>query len=220
MKGHSVAQYSFRSRLCSHMYALQTALGCFESALNFCTPEMLLKVGATYPDMVAQEKSLDLLIELVKKDQLDENLPMDTIEKCCSYFMNMYFILFGESDLTNQARLVANGTRMLGSCCEVIANDVLSIRALIDGDTGDVGRLCQHAETACEVIQQHLKWARIRIPREHMSSMSPSGAYLGLGKDSTEQMSTAYQHGVKIMKTTQDLLKNALQAIINNGGEA
>ncbi|XP_011702864.1 PREDICTED: dynactin subunit 1 isoform X2 [Wasmannia auropunctata] len=217
VRGHSVAQYSFRSRLCSHMYALQTTLGCFESALNSCTSEMLLKAGAAYPEMAAQEKSLDSLIELAKRDQLDENLPMDAIEKCCGYFATMFSVLFGESTAVNQARLIVNGTRTLGNTCDAIATDAAAIKVLIQGEGADIGKLCQHVETTCEVIQQHLKSARRRVPRDHAGPAFTVGANLGLDKDCNEQFSTCYQHGVKIMKTLQYLLKSALQAITENG---
>ncbi|XP_003486950.1 dynactin subunit 1 isoform X4 [Bombus vancouverensis nearcticus] len=215
LKGHSVAQYTFRSRLCSYMYALQTFLGCFESALNVCSPEMLLKAGAVYPEMAAQEKSLDSLIELAKKDQLDENLPMDAIEKCCGYFCTMFSVLFGET--INQARLVVNGTRMLDSSCEAIMTDAAAIKTLIQGDSGDLGLLCQHAETTCEVIQQHLKSARRRVLTDHAAAIHNAESNLGLDKDCSEQLFTCYQHAVKMMKTLQILLKSAVQAIITNG---
>ncbi|XP_020284399.1 dynactin subunit 1 isoform X2 [Pseudomyrmex gracilis] len=217
IRGHSVAQYSFRCRLCSHMYALQTTLSCFESALNSCTPDMLLKAGAAYPEMAAQEKSLDSLIELAKRDQLDENLPMDAIEKCCVYFATMFSVLFGENTAINQARLIVNGTRTLGSSCDATSTDARAIKALIQGEGGDIGLLCQHIEKTCEVIQQHLKSARRRVPRDHAGPAFSVGANLGLDKDCNEQFSMCYQHAVKIMKTLQNLLKNALQAIIENG---
>ncbi|XP_015594869.1 dynactin subunit 1 isoform X2 [Cephus cinctus] len=216
VKGHSVAQYSFRSRLCSHIYALQTALGCFESALNICNPEILLKVGAAYPEMAAQEKALDSLIELAKRDQLDENLPMDAIEKCCTYFSTMYSVLLGESNFANQARMIVDGTRILGSACDAIATDASAIKALIHGEGGDIGLLCQHAETACEVIQQHLKSARRRVPRDQITAVCPT-VNLGLDKDWPEQLSNCCQQAVKVMKVLQDLQKSALQAIVANG---
>ncbi|XP_012339738.1 dynactin subunit 1 isoform X1 [Apis florea] len=215
LKGHSVAQYTFRSRLCSYMYALQTFLGCFESALNVCSPEMLLKTGAVYPEMAAQEKSLDSLIDLAKKDQLDENLPMDAIEKCCGYFCTMFSVLFGET--INQARLIVNGTRMLDSACDAITTDAAAIKTLIQGDSGDIGLLCQHAETTCEVIQQHLKSARRRVLTDHAAALHIAESNLGLDKDCSEQLFTCYQHAVKMMKTLQILLKSAVQAIITNG---
>ncbi|XP_076295741.1 dynactin subunit 1 isoform X3 [Lasioglossum baleicum] len=214
IKGHSVAQYTFRSHLCSYMYALQTFLGCFESALSVCTPDMLLKAGVAYPEMAAQEKSLDSLIELAKRDQLDENLPMEAIEKCCGYFCTMFSVLFGET--INQGRMVVNGTRMLDSCCEAITTNSAAIKTLIHGDGGDIGLLCQHAETTCEVIQQHLKSARRRVLTDHATALNSAGFNLGLDKDASEQMFGCYQHAVKIVKTFQTLLKNAVQAIISN----
>ncbi|KAK2585771.1 hypothetical protein KPH14_010379 [Odynerus spinipes] len=215
VKGHSVEQYAFRSRLCACMYALQTALGCFESALNGCSPETLLKVGAAFPEMVAQEKSVDSLIELAKRDQLDENLSVDAVEKCCEYFSMMFSILFGGNASINQARLIVNGTRSLGNACDAIATDAAAIKVLIQGDTGDIGLLCQYAETTCEVIQQHLKSARRRVPRDHTRSLM--NANLGLDEDYSNQLFTCYQASVKIMKTLQILLKSSLQAIVANG---
>lgn len=74
-------------------------------------------------------------------------------------------------------------------------------------------------ETTCEVIQQHLKSARRRVPREHLIGSSTAEANLELDKDWMEQLTNCYQNGTKIMKSLQDLLKNAIQAIIANGGK-
>lgn len=216
VKGHSIAQYSFRSRLCGHMYALQTALGCFESTLHICSPEILLKVGAAYPEMAAQEKSLDSLIQLAKKDQLDENVPMEGIEKCCLYFSTIFCILFGNNTPANQARMVVNGTKTLGSICDAITIEATAVKTLVEGDGGDIGLLCQHIETTCEVIQQHLNSARRRVPRDQMST-DIIGMNLGLDKDWPEQFANCYQNSVKVTKTLHDLLKNTLQTIVANG---
>lgn len=67
------------------------------------------------------------------------------------------------------------------------------------------------------MIQQHLKAARRRVPRDQITSVV-STINLGLDKDWSEQLSTCVQHSVKVMKTLQDLLKNALQAIVAGGG--
>lgn len=107
-----MVQSAFKSRFCAHMYALQTTLSCFESALNVCNPDILLKVGGAYPEMAAQEKSIDSLIGLAKRDQLDENLSLEATEKCCLYFFSVFGFHFGEEDLTNQAQLIQNGTRL------------------------------------------------------------------------------------------------------------
>lgn len=81
------------------------------------------------------------------------------------------------------------------------------------------GLVCQHAETTCEVIQQHLKSARRRVPRDQTGVISSLGLNLGLDQDCCEQLSTSHQHATKMIKTFQDLLKSALQSIITQGGE-
>ncbi|XP_057330614.1 dynactin subunit 1 isoform X2 [Microplitis mediator] len=218
VKGHLVAQYIFRSSLCGHIYALQTVLGAFESTLNVCSPETLLKVGAAYPEMVAQEKAVDSLIYLAKKDQLDENVSTEAIEKCCVYFGTMFSVLFDDSSVANQPKMVVNGTKTLGNICDALTVEAISIKTLLDGDGGDIGLLCQHIETTCEVIQQHLSSARRRVPRDQISSSGTCAAInLGLDKDWLRQFVNCYQNAVKVTKTLQDLLKSAIQTIIANG---
>lgn len=45
--------------------------------LNSCSSETLLKVGASLPEMIAQKKVVDGIIELLKANQLDENSSTD-----------------------------------------------------------------------------------------------------------------------------------------------
>ncbi|CAG5075497.1 Similar to DCTN1-p150: Dynactin subunit 1 (Drosophila melanogaster) [Cotesia congregata] len=218
VKGHLVAQYIFRSCLCGHIYSLQTVLGAFESILNVCSPEILLKVGAAYPEMLAQEKAVDSLIYLAKKDQLDENVSTEAIEKCCVYFGTMFSVLFEDSSMANQPKMILNGTKTLGNLCEALTVEASSIKTLLDGDSGDIDLLCQHIETTCEVIQQHLSSARRRVPRDQISNNGTNSSInLGLDKDWLQQFVNCYQNAVKVAKTLQDLLKNAIQTIITNG---
>ncbi len=56
------------------------------SALNTCSVELLLKVGTLLPELAVHEKTVDHFIELLRKDQLDENTSTDPLEKSISYF--------------------------------------------------------------------------------------------------------------------------------------
>lgn len=93
------------------------------------------------------------------------------------------------------------------------------IRKLIDGEQGEMGLLCQHIETVCESVQQNLKSARRKVPREFLSTISPQEANLGLGKECFEKIHESYRHANKLMKTLQELSKSALQIILTSGGE-
>lgn len=55
-------------------------------ALSSCTTEQFLKIGTLLPELAVHEKTLDMLIDLLRKDQLDENLNLDNLEKSIAYF--------------------------------------------------------------------------------------------------------------------------------------
>lgn len=44
------------------------------------------KVGSLYPEMSAHERSLDFLIELLHKDQLDETVNVEPLTKAIRYY--------------------------------------------------------------------------------------------------------------------------------------
>lgn len=46
--------------------------------LNSCSSDALLKVGASLPEMIAQEKVVDSVVEMLKANQLDENSSTDS----------------------------------------------------------------------------------------------------------------------------------------------
>lgn len=56
----------------------QSVMHQFLYNLNSCTPDTLLKVGGSLPEMVAQEKVIDGVVELLKANQLDENSSTDS----------------------------------------------------------------------------------------------------------------------------------------------
>lgn len=100
--------------------------------LNTCKPETLLKVGAAYLEMSAQEKIIDGFIELVKRDQLDENIPTEALEKVVSYFNTMYPVLFVQENKCNQTQLLVDNVKVIQNASEGINNEALVIRNLIE----------------------------------------------------------------------------------------
>lgn len=100
--------------------------------MNTCNPESLLKVGATLPEMSAQEKIVDSYIELLKRDQLDENVPSEAIERCVGYFNTMYPIILGINGHLNHSTLLNDNVKALNSACDSINTDSVVIRTLIE----------------------------------------------------------------------------------------
>nr|XP_015838702.1 PREDICTED: dynactin subunit 1 isoform X2 [Tribolium castaneum] len=212
LKGHAVEQFSFRCRASFYIYALQSILHQYYYALNTCKTEALLKVGATYPEMASYEKIIDGFIELVKRDQLDENVPTEALEKCVGYFNTLFPVLLGPENRLNHTQLLVDNVKSLTSACDGFNNDSIVIRNLIEtANVGDIGLLAQHVITTSEQLQQQLKLIKRRLPPDS------NVANIGLNKEVFENLYQCYQHCGRIIKTLQDIVKNSVQLMTSSG---
>ncbi|KAJ8931890.1 hypothetical protein NQ314_015159 [Rhamnusium bicolor] len=211
-KGHSVEQFAFKCRMSFYIFALQTILHQYYYALNTCKPNALLKVGATYPEMAAQEKVIDGFVELVKRDQLDENVPTEALEKSVGYFNTLFPVLLGSDIKINHTQLLGDNVKCLLAVADGFTVDATVIRCLIEtANVGDVGLLAQHIITTSEQLQQQLKLVKRRLP------MDTSVSNLGLNKEVSENLYQCYQHSGKIQKTLHDIVKTTVQTLTTNG---
>ncbi|XP_066262436.1 dynactin subunit 1 [Euwallacea similis] len=212
VKGHQVDQYSFRCRMSYYIYALQSVLRQYYYTLQTCKPEALLKVGGTYPEMAAQEKAVDGFVEMVKRDQLDENAFLEPLEKCFNYFNTLYPALLGAEEKLNQSQLVSDHIKLLSSAVDGFSCDASVVRCLSQSaNVGDICLLAQHMITTAEHLQQLLKQAKRRLPTD--SNITN----LCLGKDLLENLSHCFQHVGKVSKTVHEVAKNATQVLATSG---
>lgn len=67
-------------------------------ALAQCSVEVYKKIGSLYPEMSVHERSLDFLIDLLHKDQLDETVNVEPLTKAIKYYQVnttlLYFPVF------------------------------------------------------------------------------------------------------------------------------
>uniref|UniRef100_A0A182JQ22 Dynactin subunit 1 n=1 Tax=Anopheles christyi TaxID=43041 RepID=A0A182JQ22_9DIPT len=168
MSGHEVAQFGFRSRLLHHVHNLQSIMHQFLFSMTGCTADTLLKIGAALPEMLAQEKMVDEIVDLLKANQLDENSSTDNLEKCVTFFNAMYVVLLTGEDLVNETQIVRDCTASIGAACDSIANDSNIVKILIKpGDeTSDSGLLLQYIMQNVENIRQQLKLVKRRLPQD------------------------------------------------------
>ncbi|XP_055377619.1 dynactin subunit 1 isoform X3 [Condylostylus longicornis] len=168
LQGHSVQQFAFKSRLLYHIHNLQSVMHQFLYGLNTCKPETLLKAGASLPELVAQEKIVDGVIELLKVNQLDENSSTENLEKCVMFFNAMNTVVFNEEVLINEAQLLKDTIASMGASCDSIYTDAAVIRAMIAGgdDTSESGLLMQYIIQNIDNIKQQLKLIKRRLPQD------------------------------------------------------
>jgi dynactin 1 len=168
MQGHEVHQFAFRSRLLHFIHNLQSIMHQFLFGLSTCSPDVLLRVGSSMPEMIAQEKIVDGIVELLKLNQLDENSSTDNIEKCVSFFNAMYSVLLTNEGLTNETQMVRDCVASITTACDSIETDSAIIRGLIQGgdETSESGLLLQFIITNTENIRQQLKLIKRRLPQD------------------------------------------------------
>lgn len=170
-QGHSIQQYAFKSFLLHYIHNLQCVMHQILYGLNSCKPDTLLRAGSSLPEMIAQEKSVDSIIELLKSNQLDENSSTDGIEKCVAFFNAMNSVLLaGEADdLINEMQLLRDSISAINSACEAILTDANTSRCIIGGGnetSTDLILLIQFIIENTEVIKQQVKLVKRRIPQD------------------------------------------------------
>lgn len=217
VQGHTVQQFAFKSRLLHHIYNLKCVMHQFLYGLNACTPELLLKTGQSLPEMQAQEKVIDGIVELLKANQLDENSPTDNLEKAVLFFNAIYSVLLGvDSTLLNETQLVRDTVSSIQSACDSISTDSSMIQSVIKGgdETSESGLLLQYALEKAESIRQQLKLVKRRLPQD------ATIIRCGLSDKTISTLRQTNEQLGKVMNTLFNASKAILHTISVNAAEA
>lgn len=169
LQGHTVQQFAFKSRLLHHIHNLKNVMHQFLFGLNACTPDVLLRAGESLPEMLAQEKVVDGMVELLKANQLDENSSTENLEKTVGFFNAMHAHIFANDlALMNEVQLVRDCVTSIQCACDSINTDSAIIQTLIKpGDeTSEIGLLLQYALENSEAVRQQLKLVKRRLPQD------------------------------------------------------
>lgn len=82
--------------------------------------------------MSAQEKIIDGFVELIKRDQLDENVPTDSLEKCVVYFNTLFPVLLGADTKLNHTQLLNDYAKCLLTVVDGFNIEASIIRCLLE----------------------------------------------------------------------------------------
>ncbi|XP_030372447.1 dynactin subunit 1 [Scaptodrosophila lebanonensis] len=211
-QGHGVQQYAFKCRLMHYIHNLQCALHQILYGLNSCQPDTLLRAGSSLPEMVAQEKIVDGIIELLKSNQLDENSTTDNIEKCVAFFNAMNSVLLAGEQLLNETQMIRDCVASLGAACESILNDTAIAKVIIQeaGATSDSVLLIQFLNEQMEAIKQQVKLIKRRLPSDqHVIKC-------GLSSHKLDAIRALAQSISRIMSAMHSATKQALAAVVAN----
>ncbi|XP_052828984.1 dynactin subunit 1 [Octopus bimaculoides] len=170
-KTHRGAQVSYANNLIMLLNILIGVLHQFESALKTCSVELLLKISTLVPEMAIHEKALDYFIDMLRKDQLDETVSMDFLEKSLNYFQQLYSVHL-VNEKVNCTHLMADQVKLALSSCDSIQVDITRLKMLLQPgeEKSEFSILLRDLETCNNDTRMCAKKIRRRLPQNDGNS--------------------------------------------------
>ena len=170
-RNHEIERYAYGGQMIHNLNQLTCVLHSYHHALSTCSPATFLRVGTLYPEMSAHEKAgIDFFIELLRKDQLDENVPTTALEKCINYFQQVYPIHLAEEVKIDHTNALANHLRSLQSACECLDTGLSIGKGLLTTGSSDASSelavLFKTTEGEVSQIKQVIKSMKRRLPQQ------------------------------------------------------
>uniref|UniRef100_A0ABI7Y9K1 Dynactin subunit 1 n=1 Tax=Felis catus TaxID=9685 RepID=A0ABI7Y9K1_FELCA len=211
LRGAAGEQLSFAAGLVYSLSLLQATLHRYEHALSQCNVDVYKKVGSLYPEMSAHERSLDFLIELLHKDQLDETVNVEPLTKAIKYYQHLYSIHLAEQPEDSTMQL-ADHIKFTQSALDCMSVEVGRLRAFLQGgqEASDIALLLRDLETSCSDIRQFCKKIRRRMPGTDAPGIP---AALAFGPQVSDTLLDCRKHLTWVVAVLQEVAAAAAQLI-------
>ncbi|XP_014675205.1 PREDICTED: dynactin subunit 1-like [Priapulus caudatus] len=167
IKSQKAEQASYARGVVHCLISLQTVLHRIESSLALCPVDLFLRVGSLYSDFILHEKTVDFFIQLLKKDQLDENISLEPLEKACAFFNHVYSTYLSENG-ENCTQYLGNHVKMFNAACDWVSLDIgrLQLIMLPGQETSEISILLKDIATYNDDIKMFLKKIKRRMPQD------------------------------------------------------
>ncbi|XP_026122232.1 dynactin subunit 1a isoform X3 [Carassius auratus] len=165
LRGAAGEQLSFASGLVYSLTLLQATLHRYQLALSQCGVEVYKRMGTLYSEMSVHERSLDFLIDLLHKDQLDETVQVEPLTKAIKYYQQLYSVHLSDQPEDCSVQL-ADHIKFTQSALDCMGSEVGRLRAFLQaGQEGaELSVLLKDLDTSCGDIGQFCKKIRRRMP--------------------------------------------------------
>lgn len=193
----------------------------YDYILNTCAHKVYANIGQMYFDFQMHEKVLDSMLDLLQKDQLEENRNVDMIEKASIHLQTIYRNhLLNEKfdDLKFMADLVVFGEFSCDSITvylQYIQSGVVNVR----DDQTEMGQLLKEINGGNEEMKVFLKKAAKHLPQEKNDEKR---IVLILPAELLERLEKSIENFYKISKTLRELnylASNSSELAANDHGE-
>ncbi|RWS10602.1 dynactin subunit 1-like isoform X2 [Dinothrombium tinctorium] len=174
LKGNeSIRQQTFVRKLFFLLAAMQTILNQYSDALKCCSLELYLKIASLLPELLVHEKVLDSYLETLKKDQFDETLSLDPIEKALNYFVSLYNLHLADGKINDCGKLLTNFVLNMKTGVDISLLDCVVIKYCLVSDDRSNEHL-NNVFTYLNDVQQFCKKIKRRLVSEEKYKLTHS----------------------------------------------
>ncbi|XP_031440402.1 dynactin subunit 1a isoform X3 [Clupea harengus] len=211
LRGSPGEQLSFASGLVYSLSLLQATLHKYEQALSRCSVEVYQRIGTLYSEMSVHERSLDFLIELLHKDQLDETVQVEPLTKAIKYYQHLYSIHLSEQpeDCTTQ---LADHIKFIQSALDCMGAEVGRLRAFLQAgqEKAELSLLLKDLDTSCGDIRQFCKKIRRRMPGTDAPGIP---AALAFPQQVSETLAECRKNLTRVVAVLQEVAASGAQMV-------
>jgi len=171
LKTHRGEQCSFAHHLILILNALQAVMRQYQSALDNCSSDLFLKVGTLQPEMAAHEKSVDYFIDLLRKDQLDESVSVDLLEKSVHFFQQLYSVHLS-SEKVDCTFMMGDNIKIVLSACDAVTTEISRLKILLlpGQEQSEFSILMKDLDTCNTDTRTCARKIKRRLPQEGSST--------------------------------------------------
>ena len=129
-----------------------------EYILNACDVKVYTNIGSMHFDFNLMEKNLDAIIDLVQRDQLDESVSLDGLEKVFTHFQAIYSNYL-QNENFDQWTFLSDLVKYDSTGCAVVAIDLQRLISLLDTkeDASEIAMLFRELAFKVEEIKTSVK---------------------------------------------------------------
>ncbi|XP_019625969.1 PREDICTED: dynactin subunit 1-like isoform X21 [Branchiostoma belcheri] len=205
VRSHVGEQLGFANHLIYSLAIFQSILHKYDKALNSCSVELYMKVGTLYPEMAQHERALDHLIDLLKKDQLDETVSMEALNKAIAFYQHLYSVHL-MNEVVDCTTLLGDHLRITSAAQDSVQTDLNRLKVLLHPgqETSDFAILLKDLETSNGDCRQFAKKIKRHMPGEESSRT------LSFGQEVQDSLADCAKHLDRLVRCLQDITAGAM----------
>ena len=212
LKGHDAERLTFGLHMMIKLNGLSTILNKFEAALQSCSPATFLLIGTLYQEMSVHERAVDFYIELLRKDQLDENVPFETIEKCIAYFQQIYPLHLG-GEAIEHAEVLSDHLKTFQAASDCLSQLTSIVRASkATEEASEMAILLKTTDSGATELKQLVKSMKRRLPPTRKgATVSPTDPVIKFDSTINEQLEACAKESNLMVKAFYIFSRSVLQ---------